>query len=463
MRQSVTNSNSSILSHMSEYYKRYKCTKLNKLISDNKYSPPQGSAEWLSIRGYNIGGSEMSVITGDNPYMKIDQLVAQKIGLNSFEGNIATRWGKLFEHLTQSITEKILPVVDSIKETGSLPGVVQSQRYSPDGLAVVIIQCTQMIDKKMVDIPQYCIVLFEYKSPLMSIPNETIPKHYLPQVKTGLCSIPISDFAIFINNMFRKCKLVDLLDNPNYDTKFHSSDIKKKYKPDNPLAIGVLIFSQTDYQKKQFCEKYIDLYDTPCSDLTNEGDSDRDSDTDVFDNIKYGSITQKPTLYQHIYNQGFVVKTEKSSIDFGDCTYTMFNDLLNIIDDNLISVEYCDPYIFNKYKENTFLSAQNITINNKYASLSDYHIYINNKMSNSLGYLPWKLMKSNIICEFRDPNYVKKYEHIINDTINKIIEINKNKTELERISAFRKHYPKSNILKKYDIDKSYVLNFLPSE
>ena len=49
----------------SQYHKINKLNILKGLINLNRDLAPQGSVEWLNSRLYNIGGSEMSVITGD--------------------------------------------------------------------------------------------------------------------------------------------------------------------------------------------------------------------------------------------------------------------------------------------------------------------------------------------------------------------------------------------------------------
>ena len=162
----------------SELHKTYKNTILNRLINDNINLAPQGSDEWLALREDNIGGSEMATITGDNGFTTIDKLVAQKIGLYKFNGNIMTRWGNLFEPITQMLMEKIFDI-DQIQETGSLEGAVKNQRYSPDGLAVVKMMCGEFIEDEYIETEEYCTILFEYKSPYYSIPCGYIPKYYI--------------------------------------------------------------------------------------------------------------------------------------------------------------------------------------------------------------------------------------------------------------------------------------------
>ena len=72
--------------------------RLEKFISDNAHLPVQGTDEWLDVRRFNIGGSEMSVITGDGGFSNIKKLIASKSGLINFTGQLATRWGKMFEN-----------------------------------------------------------------------------------------------------------------------------------------------------------------------------------------------------------------------------------------------------------------------------------------------------------------------------------------------------------------------------
>ena len=448
----------------SKIHKSHKMNILKKLIDCNKNLAKQGSLEWLASRKYNIGGSEMSVLTGDNPFMKIDQLVAQKVGFNKFTGNIATRWGKLFESVTQSITEIILPVVDRIHETGSLVGAVANQTYSPDGLGLVQIKCCETIDQEYIETMEYCIILFEYKSPFMSIPSGEIPKYYKPQVKTGLCSIPIIDFAIFINNMFRKCKYTDLHEyNINYDTVYHNKDSKKNFKPEYPLALGLISIYQSCDQKIAFRAKYHNFKEAkePIQEYC------LDNINDIFNHIyqdKNKNMSIK-SLKHHIYHHTDE-HVKITPIDFGDCHYTWFNELLELFDDNLVSISYGDPYVLDHYNNNDFISAQDIPINNKaYSNIDDFNNYTHKIIlkKENIGYIPWKLFKSDIICEFRDDNYVSNYEHIIKDTIDKIKNINTQKDESDKIQLFKQYYPKSNTIKHIDknLEADYVLQFLP--
>lgn len=475
----------------SKIHKTYKINKLNKLLYKNKDLASQGSPEWLADRIYNIGGSEMATITGDNCFSSIDQLVSQKIGFSHFSGNIATKWGKLFENVTKQITEIIFDIDEGIKETGSLDGAVPNQKYSPDGLAVIKFKCDGIICDKNIETEEYCIVLFEFKSPLYSIPSGVIPKYYLPQVKTGLCSIPITDFALFISNMFRKCSFDVLGMSKDYDKDFHSRDSKSKSniksakKDTNPLAFGMILFYQTKNQNIKFYEKYKHLityaeynYDSDNSSESSDEQSNvssKNKSENIFNlmNETMNESITKPklnyaendVLYKYINESYNNTKTKIK--DFGKCYYRDFNDILQLYEDGLLSVEYCKPHIFEEYNKNDFLSAQGKTCgSNEYNDvINKYSNRINKKVSDNgdplIGYLPWKLFKSDIIYEARDSGYLKQYESKIKDTVEIIQKINNANSHEDKIELFKYYYPKSKVLKTAGLDNDHIMEFLP--
>lgn len=452
----------------SDIHKQYKKNILTHLIDANIDLAPQGSPEWLSIRETSIGGSEMSVITGDNPFQKLDTLIAQKLGFSKFNGNIACRWGKMFEVMTQKITEYIFDI-EYMYETGSLEGAVPHQRYSPDGLGIVKIKCEDTYDDELIETEEYCIVLFEYKSPYSSIPHGIIPKHYLPQVKTGLCSIPIADFAIFISNMYRKCSMDNLNKSLDYDTGFHSRD--RNFIAENVLALGVNIFYQTKEQQQEFMKLYgeesIDSdLESIDSDLeSNDSDEDSDSEINVFDKInsyKKPITYNNPPIYRYISK---LINDSKAMYirDFGKSYYSEFNIILELYDKGLVSIHYCEPHIFDEYYNNNFLLSQgkkNKMNDNPTKSIETYKKVIT-EFKNIIGYLPWKMFKSDIIYEDRDPNYMKNYESEINRTIGIINEIKSQTDQEDQIELFKKYFPKSKILQDNGLVQSDAFEFLP--
>ena len=201
---------------------RNKVKELEDFIEENKHLPEQGSEQWLKDRKFTLGGSEMSTITGDNPYKNIKALIRDHIGLKTFNGNINTVWGSVLEDLVILILERVWNV--KIYETGSLTGVVPGQKYSPDGLFYNSIR----------DL----LVLLEIKCPIRRNVDGKVPKHYMPQILTGLETIPIMDMAMFVDAMFRRCSLqVHSMNNAEYDFTIHNYS----HCSDLPKALFMLV------------------------------------------------------------------------------------------------------------------------------------------------------------------------------------------------------------------------------
>jgi hypothetical protein len=460
----------------SPIHKKHKTNILNELLTQNRDLAPQGSPEWLADRVYNIGGSEMSTITGENSFSSIEKLVAQKIGFSHFDGNIATRWGNLFEFVTQQITEIVFDIDDGIHETGSLPGAVPNQKYSPDGLAVIKMKCADVINGLELETDEYCIVLFEFKSPFYSIPSGVIPKHYLPQVKTGLCSIPITDFSIFISNMFRKCSFDKLGTSTDYDEDFHNRDAKRNFIPTDSLAFGMVIFYQTKKQQLKFYKKYKNLitYDPNANDFNYDSDESDDATEMVFNKLGMKSPDPKSKfipnynenvdLYKYVHRS--YTESNHTIRDFGKSYYRDFNDILQLFDDKFLSVKYCTPHILEAYNHNEFLEAQGKTpgSNDCEQTIEDYQNIIKSGVVGGdpiVGFLPWKMLKSDIIYEPRDSMYVKNYEVKIQETIKIIQKINILTTETDKVALFKEYFPKSKILRDDGLDNTHLMQFLP--
>ena len=261
---------------------------LKKYIKLHSDEAVQGSEKWLKDRQFIIGGSEIASIQGCNAFSSLERLVAQKVGLESFTGNTATRWGNLFENVSELLFKTIfiedkLDKNDKIYATGSIQHkTISNHRYSPDGLCVL--PFNQDSIKKNVLEKNYKITLLEFKSPSGTAPTAKVPKHYLPQVKAGLCTIDIAEIAVFANNMFRKCTLNQLDFSMNYDTGYHR-DTELKLKGVNiAIANGIILFSISDTNIPIFNQKYNTLIEQIEQRNTHSDNnvSDYDSDEESF-------------------------------------------------------------------------------------------------------------------------------------------------------------------------------------
>ena len=394
---------------------------LTNFIKTVETSPQQRSKEWYDIRRTTIGGSEVATILGLNPYDNVRKLIGNKLGISAFTGNTATRWGNLFEHVTKKWCEDVFTLADGIHEIGSVNGIIKNQRYSPDGLCIM-----KLLDNE--DNPNWYIILLEFKAPLSSLPNGIIPKHYRPQIQTGLMSMPFCDYSVFINNCYRKCSLDDFNYNGRYDKKFHAGDYKKrKYglEQEIPYACGIICFYQS-------IEEYDKLYKFYGAD---DDDDDYDkcdintfiNDNNGKDNSNNNDNTDMPSNY--FQNSDIELLGSLNTLhDFGKINEQLFKRILELYDQKRVGVVYYP--ICSNYKHIStipFINLHKLEKPQKNTSLQKFATKCIDKFVNlcktngkvSVGFLPWKLMRSNIILEEPD----KKWEETVKQPILNTIEL----------------------------------------
>lgn len=190
--------------------------------------PPQRSPQWLENRKTAIGSSEIAALFGDNPYMSADDLLAQKAGLVTSNGNMAACWwGTLFE----SAAEKAIAYqLDTILQGTDInvPAPIPGHRNSPDGYCSVVVRregdawrIVQRGERVVAGEYQVQTALVEIKVPRGRIPTGRVPHHYIWQVRSGLAVAPITDFGLFVDVVLRKCAYEHLGPKPGYDRIYH--------------------------------------------------------------------------------------------------------------------------------------------------------------------------------------------------------------------------------------------------
>lgn len=233
-----------------------------QILLQHADAPMSQSAAWAIARAETVGGSDVATILGLNPYRKRKDFIADKCGFGlSFEGNQATRWGTIMERATEKFTHAVLKMTTPIYAMGSLPTVINGQRYTPDGLGIVQL-------RNIRDEIKAFIAVFEFKSPARSVPDGKIPKHYAPQLQTGLLAIPQANIGIFTNCAFRKCKKEDFNFELTYDRIYHNGDSRKFTKRQaihEVFAIGKVYFTASKEEFKAFtsgayCEETEDAF-----------------------------------------------------------------------------------------------------------------------------------------------------------------------------------------------------------
>jgi hypothetical protein len=453
---------------------------LEKFIKENSHLSEQGSKQWLEERQLIVGGSEMSVVIGKNKYSSIQSLISQKVGLTNFTGNTATRWGNLFESMTELIFKTLFLNGDPIYSTGSVPHKeIEAHRYSPDGL------CIMKIDGV------FRIVLLEFKAPFSSVPEKKIPPHYLPQVKAGLCTLDLTEKAVFVNNMFRKCKLSQLDFNPTYDTLFHK-DSKKKLEIPEAIACGIILFHIPGQNINEFLSALLGENDANSGDDADDGDDD-DGDDDISINKKHEFATSdsdyesfdadddidddfnKSLLHRLHRNVSLFLNTEMDPaeyklLDLGESGTIEMAEWLELFKpergDSFLKAKYIKPNLnvdslMDEYdnvyisKELDYVKKQSYLnqIHKKYNFKKTIEKYKANCLRNGLipvAVLPWKLIKSDVIVIDKDPEFLNQHKEKINDVISKVKYIVDNASDLDaRANVFGKIYPDSSIVRDY--------------
>lgn len=160
-----------------------------------------------------FGGGEISAIIGSNPYKMSMNIIRRKYRKNSkISGR--SKWGLIFE----PVAKKYLRDIEKydIREFGSINSSMYPVSYNPDGI---------VFNEEDDDLR-----LLEIKCPFIRNKLDFIPKHYLPQIKTGMCIIPV-DRGEFIQFKFRLCKIDQLDMTNNYRRDFHKEENINKNIP----------------------------------------------------------------------------------------------------------------------------------------------------------------------------------------------------------------------------------------
>ena len=365
---------------------------LNDFCKDFLYMPEQRSKEWLALRLDSFGGSEVATLVGRNTYMNVEKLIKQKIGITKFNGNTATRWGNLFEPITQKWTEMIFHMKKPIFELGSVTGPIKGLRYSPDGLGVVKLSYEN-------GTPELFIILFEFKAPFSAMPQGKIPDHYLCQVLTGMMNIPVADYIIFVSNYYRKCALADLDFHNKYDTTFHKGDLtrtkqkamKKIMGDSGPLSFGAIFLYHCER------EEFDDYINDPLSGLSDSKYNDDD---------------------EEIFSNDFT--------DFGKSDTGIFSRLMYLYDNKRIKAKYY-PIILNYEEINSMDVTYSFDIKHEEKQeeplivvkkqMEDFHEYCEKHNYSPAGVIPWKLMMTEVYMEERDEDWQEEIEGDVEDAL----------------------------------------------
>ena len=335
----------------------------------------QHSDEWYNIRKTTVGGSEVAAVLGSSK-----ELLAGKLGLTTFDGNKYTRWGTVLEPLTAMWCELFFKMELPIVELGSVVGALPRQRYSPDGVGIVL-----LADEAGAFQPY--IVLFEFKAPACRIPIPgQIPKNYVPQIQTGMLSIPLTECCIFADCCYRTCSMEMMSFGSDYNMDHHRSDntqAKAKYQMTTkiPYACGVICFSRP-LSKVTYTPVIMDSFDIDC---------------DLQD-----MLDEMPEPYPQ----------EAGPIDLGTVNSMVLDDVFRNVIAKTMTAEYM-PIVPNIAMIRTHELSRE-TYDAKYAvqphgiissQLAQFAVTCKQRHLQFVGFMPWKLMECSMVVDVPNPGW----------------------------------------------------------
>lgn len=207
-----------------------------------KGSVKQRSKAWVAEKSHGIGGSEIATLFGMNTYQNSYDLLSRKVGLEEFYGSTATQWGTFFEPCTERFVEidQSTTIVGSDIFISRKRSGLPRHGNSPDGFCVVEIDGEPMP------------ALLELKAPYSRIPDGKVPKHYLPQLWSGLWVSPTWK-GVFVDAAIRLCGREDLGFSGVYLEDYHVSRHRKKPQWPSARAWGVtaVYLPQRDFLEAQ--------------------------------------------------------------------------------------------------------------------------------------------------------------------------------------------------------------------
>ena len=352
----------------------------------------QRTDEWKAKKENSIGGSEIAALMGWNCYSSFDDIVAAKAGiLPRGLGSIACGWGSMFE----AVIERYVAFDCGTQLFGtdiSIPapaasGLENLHANSPDGFAVLTLYMDDKEDWQILRTDaetqaaaegrpkKPAIALLEFKCPYRRRPNGAIPKHYRPQIWSGLALSPIAHFGVFIDAGFRKCSLHDLGPSIDYDRAYHR-------EPPNPNWTTPIAWGITGI--------YEPCYETPHSALSSAADAfdvlcARHSGGDIPDEVRCIRIAEH---------------THPSFIDFGNCEPRSFVAMMSLLDRKSLRAEHIGP---------CFSDRRGVPLRTRREiEAAVQHLADSPPPRHKLfGVIPWKLYEVDYVCLERNPEFLE--------------------------------------------------------
>ena len=227
---------------------------IERFVALHAGRPRQRTEAWLARKATSIGGSEVAALMGWNPYSSFGKVVGAKAGVRTWDGaSVACWWGTLFEPVIERFVEidcgTRLAGTDISVPAPAGSGLRGRHANSPDGYAVLTLYLSDRDEWRLLATdaaaraaaagrPQVEVVaLLEFKCPFRRWPKGGVPRHYRPQVWSGLALSPVACLGVFVDAGFRKCALWSLGPQEGYDRAYHRERENPRWGA--PVAWGV--------------------------------------------------------------------------------------------------------------------------------------------------------------------------------------------------------------------------------
>lgn len=295
----------------------------------------QRGSEWYNAMKTTIGGSEIAGILGLDPYKSFIGTVKQKMelinGTYCWKGGVNCWWGTLLEDVICRYVE--IDMGARVHGDNICIQLYKGHRNSPDGYIVakyyrrggkVHIYTTDQTDVREDELFEQ-ISLLEFKCPISRFPTGVVPKQYKPQLLSGLAVSPVASLGIFVDSVFRKCSVDQMLmrDGP-YDMDFHKKDAIGQFN--HPVAWGMIgIYAPVMGAPNRVCFGWK-------GDTWAKGDPVRDDATADAASVAHAMV------YAHIG-----CNPHDDVIDAGLISPNAFSNIMSMIDTKQFPVHRLDP------------------------------------------------------------------------------------------------------------------------
>lgn len=303
----------------------------------------QGGTAWKQRRKKTVGGSELAILLGKNPYTDKLKLMGRKLNVDNSDPGVACWWGTMLE----PVSERLVEIECGTKTYGTdihmnVPEVIEGHANSPDGFCTIAVRKNEngtttlmrgLEDPQVAEDPSKVAViaaLLELKAPYRRVPGGSVPKHYEPQVQSGMAiSRDAVSIGLFCEVVYRLCSITELDSTDSYCVNYHKGDFTRKVPAKWDGAIGwgmTAVYAPKTVSKQVSSKAVIDLNRIGCTahgfiptpkereEHTADLSAMADDDPSAFDELM-GYIDKKVAKVEHSDIEGMEMPWQQQSAE----------------------------------------------------------------------------------------------------------------------------------------------------